>query len=408
MLIRKAFKYRLKPRKEAVNKFVRFAGTNRFLWNKTLALQKSRLDQQLGIMKYNDVNQELQKWKQEDDTKWLQESHSQVLQQVLKNLDTAIWNAFNKTHPAKFPIFKKKGVAKDSFRYPQGFQIEQHNNRIKLPKVGWVRYINSRSIEGTPKNVTVSRDGAHWYISIQVEMEIGTPIHSSNTEVGLDLGVVNFATLSDGEVFDSINAYRTHERKLKKAHRNVSRKVKGSNNNRKAITKLSNTYRKVRNIRKDFQHKTSTEISKNHAMIFVENLKIKLMSKSASGTKENPGTNIKQKSGLNKSILDQGWSEFLRQLEYKQLWSGGHIMSVDPKNTSRKCNECGFVSKENRKTQATFICISCGHHDNADVNAAKNILEAGHALLAYGVELHLDPLRSRNLLVASATGIPFL
>jgi putative transposase len=142
-------------------------------------------------------------------------------------------------------------------------------------------------------------------------------------------------------------------------------------------------------------------------MIFVEDLKIKSMSKSASGTIESPGTNVKQKSGLNKSILDQGWSEFLRQLDYKQLWSGGCVIPVCPRNTSRKCHECGFVSPDNRKTQASFHCISCGHHNNADVNAAKNILEAGYALLACGVA-SIDLLRSRNQLVATATGIPVL
>jgi len=407
MIVRKAFKFRLKPRKEATGQFERFVGINRFLWNKTLAFQKSRLDQQLGVMKYNDVNQELQKWKDEDNTKWLQDAPSQTLQQTLRNLDTAIWNAFDKTHPALFPVFKKKFRCKESFRYPQGFEIEQHNSRIKLPKVGWVRYINHRDIVGTPKNITVSKDGEHWYASIQVEFEIEQPKHPFDT-VGLDLGVVNFATLSDGQVFSPVNAYKTHERKLNKAHRNVSKKRKRSCNRRKAIIKLSKQYRKVRNIRKDFQHKTSTEISKNHAIVFVEDLKIKSMSKSASGTIENPGTNIRQKSGLNKSILDQGWSEFLRQLDYKQLWSGGMVISVPPKNTSRKCHECGFISIENRKTQSSFHCISCGNHDNADVNAAKNIKEAGYALLACGVELHLDPLRSRNPLVATATGSPFL
>ena len=407
MIVRKAFKYRLKARKEAIDKFERFAGTQRYLWNKTLALQKSRLDQQLGIMKYVEVNQELQKWKQEDDTKWLQESPSQSLQQTLLNLDTAIWNAFDKNHPAKFPKFKKKFQTKKSFRFPQGFQLDQDNNRIKLPKIGWVRYINSRDVIGAPKNVTISKDGDHWYVSIQTEQEIETPVHPSYTSVGLDLGIAIFATLSDGEVFSPVNACRTHQRKLKKAHRNVSRKVKGSKNRRKAIVRLSNLYCKVRNIRKDFQHKTSTDISKNHAMIFVEDLKIKSMSKSASGTIESPGTNVKQKSGLNKSILDQGWSEFLRQLNYKQLWSGGCVIPVCPRNTSRKCHECGFVSPDNRKTQASFHCISCGHHNNADVNAAKNILEAGYALLACGVA-SIDLLRSRNQLVATATGIPVL
>ena len=131
-------------------------------------------------------------------------------------------------------------------------------------------------------------------------------------------------------------------------------------------------------------HKVSTEISKNHAMIVVEDLKVENMSKSAKGTVEKPGKNVKQKSGLNRSIRDQGWGEFIHQLEYKQLWSGGQLVKIDPKFTSQKCSKCGHISKDNRKTQSKFKCVNCGFESNADLNAAINILEAGQASLACG------------------------
>jgi putative transposase len=118
--------------------------------------------------------------------------------------------------------------------------------------------------------------------------------------------------------------------------------------------------------------------------VVLEDLKISNMSKSAKGNVEKPGKNVKAKSGLNKAILDQGWFEFRRQIEYKLNWSGGERILVNPKNTSRKCSVCGHISKENRKTQSKFSCIECGHAQNADLNAARNILAAGHAVLACG------------------------
>ena len=136
--------------------------------------------------------------------------------------------------------------------------------------------------------------------------------------------------------------------------------------------------------RRDFLHKTSTQLSNNHALIVVEELKIRNMSKSAHGDREKPGHRVKAKSGLNKAILDQGWGEFKRQLDYKQTWRGGLLLSVNPQHTSQCCHACGHIAKENRVSQADFYCQQCGHKDNADMNAAKNILAAGHAVLACG------------------------
>ena len=300
------------------------------------------------------------------------------------DLDQAMKEAFDKTNPKQFPQFKKKGHASDSFRYPQGFKIEETNNRAYLPKIGWVQYINSRKIEGIPKNVTVKRDGEKWYLSIQTEIEIGDPVHNSESEVGIDLGIAQFATLSDGTVIPSINSYAKQEAKLRKEQRKLSRKVKYSNNWKKQAKKVQKRHRRIRNIRNDFLQKETTKISKNHAVIVVEDLKTANMSKSASGTKENPGKKVRAKSGLNKSILDQGWSEFRRQLEYKQQWRGGKVIAAPPQYTSQKCSKCGNTSAENRRTQSEFVCVACGHEENADLNAAKNILAAGRAVLACG------------------------
>lgn len=386
MIIRKAFKFQLKTESLQEAKMKRFAGCCRKVWNLALALQKKKLENKEYCLNYSKLAGELKNWKNDPDLKYLNEAHSQPLQQTLMNLDRAIKDAFDKTSPKRFPQFKKKGKH-DSFRYPQGFKINEKENRIYLPKIGWIGYRNSRPLEGTSKNVTVSLHGGKWYVSIQTEQEKVDPTHQSGSIVGIDLGIVNFATLSNRKVYLPVNSLHKHEKKLAHEQKVFSRKIKFSENWKKQKRKVSNIHNKVANVRRDFLHHTSTEISKNHAIIIVEDLKVSNMSQSASGTKEKPGKNVNAKSGLNKSILDQGWSEFRRQLEYKQQWRGGEVIAVSPRNTSRCCSVCSHVAKENRKTQKLFCCIACGFTENADINAAKNILAAGHAVLACGVAM---------------------
>jgi putative transposase len=162
----------------------------------------------------------------------------------------------------------------------------------------------------------------------------------------------------------------------------MSRKKKYSNNWEKAKTKVQRIHVRIANSRRDYLHKTSTTISKNHAMVVVEDLQVSNMSRSAAGSLEQHGRKVRQKSGLNKAILDQGWAEFRQQLQYKMLWAGGLFLAVPPQNTSRTCPQCGYVSGDNRKTQATFACVECGYSENADLVGAINILRAGHARLA--------------------------
>ncbi len=146
--------------------------------------------------------------------------------------------------------------------------------------------------------------------------------------------------------------------------------------------------------------------AKNHALVCVEDLQIGNMTKSAKGNCDKQGKNVRQKSGLNRAILDQGWGEFRRQLDYKQAWSGGILLAVPPKNTSRTCPCCQHISKDNRKTQATFVCVACGYHNNADVVGAINILERGHRLLAFGektllgLSMNQEPTEVSQVLVA--------
>jgi len=250
------------------------------------------------------------------------------------------------------------------------------------PKIGWMRYRRSREIAGTPKNVTVTLVHGKAFISIQTEREVETPMHPSNSSVGLDWGIKRFYTLSNGDYAEQLSPLQQFAVKLAKLHRVLSRKKKFSKNWKKAKFKVSKLHRRIANIRNDFIHKSSNDLSKNHAVVFVEDLCIRNLSKSARGSQEKHGKNVKQKAGLNRAVLDSSPFELRRQLQYKLTWRGGLLVAVPPQNTSRRCPACGKVSADNRKTQERFSCVECGFTANADFVAAVNIKEAGLALLA--------------------------
>ena len=385
MMRRQAYKFQLKTNLSQARQMRSFAGACRFVFNQALALQKAKYEAGNKKLSYADLCAELLTLKSSNP--WLGESPSQTLQQSLKDLERSYTNFFAKR--ADFPRFKKKGLS-SSFRFPQGCKLDQANNRIFLPKLGWMHYRNSGEVLGEVKNVTVSHSCGHWYISVQTEREVSEAKHPSTSAIGVDMGIAQFATLSDGHVFAAVNSFKQKQKQLARYQRAFSRKVKFSQNWKKQKSKIGKLHQTIANIRKDYLHKTTTIISQNHAMIVIEDLQVKNMSKSASGNLNKPGRHVKAKSGLNRSILDQGWFEFRRQIEYKQVWRGGDVLAVPPQYTSQRCSCCGTVSKENRPSQAKFACIACGYQANADVNAAMNILAAGHAVLACGEIVQQD------------------
>jgi len=301
-----AFKYELRPDGQQARQMRRFAGSCRFVFNKALALQKERHEQGEKKLSYADLCKHLVIWKGEQDTQWLSETPSQALQQTLKDLERAYSNFFAKR--ADFPRFKKKGFS-DSFRYPQGCKLDQANSRLFLPKLGWLRYRNSRKVLGTVKNITVSQSSGKWFASIQTEREVDIPVHQGDA-IGVDMGIARFATLSDGSFYVPLNSFKRHETALRKAQQAMGRKVKFSRNWKKAKANVQRIHARIGHARRDFLHQTTHTISKNHAMVCIEDLQVKNMSKSAAGTVEQPGKQVRAKSGLNKAILDQGWFEF--------------------------------------------------------------------------------------------------
>jgi putative transposase len=378
-----AFKYELMPNGEQQRNMRRYAGSCRFVYNKALALQKQRYDQGEKKLSYAGLCKQLTEWRNSTETAWLADAPVHPLQQTLKDLERAYTNFFAKR--ADFPRFKKKGLG-DSFRYPDQKQIklDQTNSRIFLPKLGWLRYRNSRDVLGEVRNACVSLSGGKWFVSIQTERKVERPVPKATSAIGIDMGIARFATMSDGTFLAPLNSFRKHEARLRRAQRAMSRKTKFSNNWKKSKARIQRIHARIGNARLDYLHKATTTISENQAMVCIEDLKVRNMSKSAAGSSGQPGKNVRAKSGLNKAILDQGWYEFGRQLEYKLAWNGGWLIAVPPQHTSRTCPCCGHVSAENRQSQASFACVACGYANHADVVGAINILARGHRVAACG------------------------
>lgn len=378
-----AYRYELMPDGDTERRMRRIVGACRFVWNRALALQKARYEAGEKKHGYAALCKELTTWRNAPETAWLADAPIHPLQQTLKDLERAYTNFFEKR--AAFPRFRRRGD-RAFFRYPdpKQFKVENGNARVFLPKLGWQRVRLSRPVLGTPKNITVSQACGRWYVSIQTERKVDVPVPNATTAIGIDVGIARFATMSDGSYLAPLNSFRRHEARLRRYQRAMSRKVKFSRNWTKAKARVAKLHTKIARVRQDYLHKATTTLSEAHALIAIEDLQVKNMSRSAAGTTDAPGRNVAAKTGLNKAILDQGWFEFRRQLDYKLHWNGGMLIAVPPRNTSRMCPCCGHVSKDNRTTRAKFECVECGYANHADVVGAINILAAGHAAYACG------------------------
>lgn len=385
MELTRTFQFRLEPTGAQHGQITRFVGACRWVWNKALEEQKRLLELGESTVSYGEMCAWLTQWRHDPALAWLADAPAQAQQHRLRDLDRAVKDAFRpKGHPAKkdFPTFRKRGKH-DSFRYPSGIKVELRdsgNAYLFLPKIGWVRFRASRALPPDAKiaQATVLRDGDHWFVSIQSKYLVPDSLLDLHDPVGIDMGVVNFATLSDGsDPIEPLNAHKKIEKKLARAQRRLARKQKYSANWRKQKKAVAKLKRRERNARRDFLHQTSTTIAKNHGVVVIEDLKVQRMTKSGKGTKEKPGKNVKVKARFNKGTLDQGWYMFRQMLDYKLQERGGILHVVDPAYTSQTCPACGHISPRNRCTQAAFACTLCGFSANADKVAAHNILQRG-------------------------------
>jgi putative transposase len=375
----KTFSYRLKPTKEQSRHFVCYAGCARFVYNFGLSQIKNAFEAKEKIPNYTDLANMLPLLKKNSVTSWLKDPHSQILQQSLKDLESGMKHFFrrlkNKEKPG-FPKFKKKGM-KDSFRYPQGFKFEP--GMVFLPKIGWVRYYDSRSLEGIAVQTTIKREANFWYMRVVCEIErdvVKVPV-SIETALGIDLGLTNFAYLSNDQVIENPKFLRNDLKKLRAYQRRLSRKKKGSNNRKKCAIRVVKIHVRIKNKRKDFHHKLSTQIAKNHGVVAVENLNVKGMV---------------QNRHLAQAISDAGWSNFLNQLEYKCDWLGKHFVQVDRFFASSKtCSSCG-AKQGIMLGMRIFKCVACELILDRDFNASLNIRTAGLSVLKACGEIGIGQL----------------
>ena len=366
----------------------RFVGMGRRVWNDALAEQRARHARGEKYAGYAEMCKWLTAWRASPEKPWLAEGPIHAQQQVLRRLDAAYKRFFDaaKTGPAvgrggvSPPKFKRRGEEPGlRFPDPKQFAMDATNGRIKLPKLGWVRLRMSQPVEGSLRNVSVTREGERWFASIQVETRETMPVLDVAPTLGIDLGLAAFAATSAGERVAPLRALAKRQARLKCYQRAVARKKKGSANRKKAASRLGALHRRIARQRSDWLHKLTTELAAAHPVIALDDLAVRKMSASAGGTVDAPGRNVRAKAGLNRGILDAAWGEFARRLTDKVERRGGR---VNPAYTSRTCRMCDYESAENRKTQSVFACVACGHTENADVHAAKNILAAGHAVWA--------------------------
>jgi len=354
----RAYKYRLYPNKKQETLFAKHFGCVRFIYNWGLELKTKKYQTEQKSLSFFDTCKLMKQKKSE--LSWLTEVNSQSLQVSLKNLDSAFTRFFREKKG--FPKFRGKHKLQ-SFACPQNVKIDYHNSTIILPKIGEIKTVFSRQFTGKIKTCTISKTTTNkYFISILVEtpeQNSKKPKIKSKTAVGIDLGLKDFATLSDATKISNPRYLRTSEQRLKVLQRRASKKKKGSNNRKKAFLKVARQHEKIKNQRDDFLHKLSTKLVRENQTICLETLNVVGMLKN---------------HNLAKSISDASWSRFNEFLRYKAEWYGCNILHIGMFEASSKtCSECGTIKRDLTLTDRKWKCGECGVLHDRDVNAAINI-----------------------------------
>jgi putative transposase len=375
MKIYKAYKTELDPNEKQRSALLQYAGAARWAYNYGLQRkivsygEKGKNPSAFAL--YKDLIILKGKEKEEGGFPWLSEISKYVPQEALRSVDQAFDNFFRRCREGAkekgFPKFKTKKEGVGSFTLRE--RIHVFTGRIKLPKLGYIRLKekNYLPIDGREDikilYVTVSEKAGRWYVSLQVEQEIPDPlpIKEDPHVVGVDVGVKELATTSDGEVFENPKAYKKAQKRLRFLQKEADRKQKGSKNQKKARKKVAKQHVKIANVRKDNQHKASTAIAKSADVIVIETLNVEGMKKNRC---------------LSKAVSDAGMSEFLRQLKYKAEWAGKQVIKADMWYPSSKmCSSpgCGYINKDLTLKDRFWVCPKCGVKHDREFNASVNL-----------------------------------
>ena len=364
----KAFKYRIYPNKMQKELIQKTFGCTRYVYNYFLNLKQTTYQESKETISFNQMSKLLTQLKKEKE--WLKEPDKDALQKSLKNLDMA-YQKFFKEHTG-YPKFKSKKNRYQSYRTScTNNNIRFEGKYIKLPKLGYVKVRDKQIPNGRILNATISEEpNGHYYCSICcTDIEI-TQYLKSGKNIGVDLGIVDFAILSDGSKIENQRFYEKSERKLAKLQKSLSRKTIGGNNWNKARIKVANLQKHISNQRNDFLHKLTTGLVKNYDVIAIEDLDVKAMKET-------------DKSVRNKRIGDVSFAEFRRQLTYKSSWYGKDLVVIDRYYPSSQiCHVCNHRDGKKSENIRSWTCPHCGSQLDRDINAAINILNEGLRLLS--------------------------
>jgi putative transposase len=370
MELRRAFRFELDPNNVTLTLLRKHAGAARFAWNWSLARRIERFKAEEGKLKFTNAieeHRELNKLKGTD-FPWMYEVSKCAPQEALRNLDKAFKNFWaRRKDGAGFPKFKKKYLSKDSFRLTGSIEVQ--DRYVKLPRLGVLRVKEKivGRVTGKILSATISREADCWFVALNTVSEVKDPEPVSGPACGIDFGISTFATLSSNHVTKKItapNPLKSSLARLARAQRNHSRKKKGSNNRRKSAQKIARIHARIANVRKDFVHKFTTELAKTKSCIGVEDLNVQGMSRNHT---------------LARSILDQGWGEARRQLEYKTKWYGSKLVVADRFFPSSKlCSNCGLKRAKLSLNIRSWTCEGCNTLHDRDENAAKNLEDVAY------------------------------
>ncbi len=367
------------------------AGACRFVWNHFLGENRDQMNRHRVFpdnhhkpsISLFSLGVEFTRLRKEVD--WLNEYSCAITRHALKHQSDA-WKACFQSGRG-FPRFKSKHGTDPSLAIPQDVRIR--DDRLHIPKIGWLRIQRKGGNpcpEGKPVKATVTRQAGKWHAVVCYQVEIPEKMDNGVTAgVDRNVGQVAVVDSNGNETIHYLPDLAKKEARLKRYRRRMQRRVKGSRRRHKTRLKLQKCYRHLKNAGSDRQHQTSRKIADNAGLVVLEDLNTQGMTKSARGTVDDPGKNVKARSGLNREILKTGWHGLEQKLEYR-----AEVIKIHPACTSQACIACGHVSKENRTSQAVFRCVACGHAENADLNAARNMLASGIGASARGGALSLD------------------